>query len=311
MVSGGPAPSQPQTGPPGQPAATVGVQRAVGDQDDDARPAVAAIGTVAWCCGRLVVGAEPAAERPAGHGQPVPPAEVGQHHRPQQMTVRQQPGRRADPALEAEALHPGTGADAALGRRRPGADPVPGRLPGPLDVPVGQPHPARVGQPGVVALGHHRDHHVVHPDPRVPTGQQRAGRVVHPADLHRRGQEHRRLQPAPLADRDESGALPHPVQHRATGRHRRAERVTLQVQHRDAGAHHAAALRRGRLVQHQGGVAQAHPGHVVDRAGGPARQQAERAGRQVAGAWHGHQPGRSVPARGSTGTLRMPTSDEC
>ena len=112
-------------------------------------------------------------------------------------------------------------------------------------------HPAGVGQEAVVALGHDRDDHVVGADARVLGHHQLAGRVVDPADLHRRGQEDRRLGQPPLGGGQEAGALAGAVEHRAAGRDRAAEQVAARVEHRHAGAgdpaaRRAAAARRAR-----------------------------------------------------------------
>ena len=75
-----------------------------------------------------------------------------------------------------------------------------------------------------------------------------AGGVVDAAELQGRGQVDRRLGRAPLGGGDEAGALAGAVEDRAAGRERPGERVLGEHQHADAGAGHAAALGRRRLV---------------------------------------------------------------
>ena len=79
------------------------------------------------------------------------------------------------------------------------------------------------------------------PIPGVLRHQQLAGRVVHPAQLHRRGQEHRGLGQAPLAGRQKARALARAVEHRAPGRDRAAEQVAAEVDDRHPGPGHPAA----------------------------------------------------------------------
>ena len=99
----------------------------------------------------------------------------------------------ADAALEAEARHAGAGADRALaGRarstpREASAAACAARTSSAVDL-----HPAAVVEERVVALGDHRDHHVVG-HPGVLLERDLARGVVHPAELHRRGQVDRRL----------------------------------------------------------------------------------------------------------------------
>ena len=95
-------------------------------------------------------------------------------------------------------------------------------------------HPPGVVEERVVALGHHRDDEVLR-HVREPLDHQLAGGVVHAAELQRRGQEHRRLERAPLAGGDEAGALARAVEHRASGRQHRVEGVVTQPDHGDPG----------------------------------------------------------------------------
>ncbi len=110
------------------------------------------------------------------------------------------------------------------------------------------------------------------PIPGLFLREQLAGRVVDAADLHGRGEEHRRLGEAPLGHGQEPGALARAVQHRAAGGHRGGEQVPAGIDHGDAGPGHAPARRRRRLVPPHRDVADADAGHVGDRRGRAGRQ---------------------------------------
>ncbi len=190
------------------------------------------------------------------------------------MPGRHQPGGRADTALEAKTAHAGASPDRAFGWRlallRTGRRPC--RLPGDHDIGRCNLHPAGIRQEAVVAFGHDGNDHVVGADAGILGHQQFAGSVVHPAHLHRRRQENRRLRQAPLCRGDEPGALTGAVQYRAAGRHRFAEQVAARIDDRDPGPGHAAAGRRWRLVPPDRDVTDAHARHVRYRRGRPSRQ---------------------------------------
>ena len=166
------------------------------------------------------------------------------------------PRRRADAALEAEAGHPGAGADRALGgrRRRPAR---------------GQRRRVRgahvVGRRPACARQSLRNESSHSPTTGITTSSatpaccsraiwQRG--VVHPAELHRRGQVDRRLDDAPLAGGEEAGALAGAVEHRAARGERPGVGVLGEHQRGDAGARGAASLGRRRLVADHRGVAE-------------------------------------------------------
>ena len=117
------------------------------------------------------------------------------------------------------------------------------------DVVAGHLHPAAVVEEGVVALADDRDHHVVG-DAGVLLERDLARGVVHPAELHGRGQVDRRLERAPLAGGEEPGALPGAVEHRAAGGEGTAVGVVGGDQDGDAGARRTAALGGGGSSRH-------------------------------------------------------------
>jgi hypothetical protein len=264
VVGGAAGAGQPEPGPAGQPPAAGAVQRTVGDHHHDARAGLAG-------AGRLVRRRQQLADVDAADREPVVLAEVRQHECPDGVTGRQHPGRRADTALPAEAGHAGARADGTLVGREGRAHRRAGGRQRLADVGGLDLHPAGVGQEGVVALGHQRQHDVLHPDRRVLGREQLAGRVEHPAHLHGGGEEDRRLGQAPLLHRQEAGALPGAVEHRATCRHRVAEQVAARVEHGHSGARDPATVRGRRLVPPHRGVPDADTGHVEHGAGGAGR----------------------------------------
>ena len=180
--------------------------------------------------------------------------------------------RRTDAALEAQAAHAGAGSDRAFRRRgRPVRDRA-GR-----SAAATSSRSTCMRRASLRKLSSHSATTGMmtssSPIARLLGDQQLAGRVVHPADLHRVGEEHRRLDQAPLLRGEEPGALAGAVEHRAARRHRLAEPVAARVDHGHAGAGHAPAVRRLRLVAPYRGVADPDAGDVDDRAGGAARQR--------------------------------------
>ena len=213
------------------------------------------------------------ADRDAVDGQPLAVAEVGQDEHADGVAGRHHPGRGADAALEAQAAHPGAGADRPLGRSL-----AAGRARAASSAALTSAAVTCIRRASFRKLSSHSATIGMITSSAIPAvlgHQQLAGRVIDPAELHRRGQEDRRLGQAPLGGGQEAGALPGPVQHGAAGRHRVAEEVAAQVEYRHAGPRHAAALRGWRLVPPDGGVANADARHVGDRSGGAARQDAD------------------------------------
>ena len=111
--------------------------------------------------------------------------------------------------------------------------------------------------------------------PGSPLQGDLARRVVDPAELHRGGEVDRRLDDAPLACREEAGALARAVEHRAARGQRPGVGVLGEHQGGDAGARGAASLGRSRLVPDHRGVAEPHAVDVEDRVRGPGRQHAD------------------------------------
>ena len=159
-------------------------------RDDDAQAGAGGlVGT------RLQRREEPA-ERQTGHDQLVAYAEVGEQQDPDGVAGGRHARRGADAALEAEAGHPGAGADSALGGRLPRASGRHGGGVGSAYVVPAHLHPPTVVEVGVVALADDRDHHVVG-DAAVALELDLAGGVVDPSELHGRGQVDRGLGSTP------------------------------------------------------------------------------------------------------------------
>ena len=275
VVRGAADPGQAQPGPAGQPLAGGRVQRPVGEHHHDARargarPGRSGPGTWPRPGG---IGQQAPGRHP-GHREPLPVAEVGHRDHPDRRPAGNHPGCGPDPALVAQAAHPGSRADRALScGTRPGGRP--GRCQRlPHVVPLHL-HRAVFAEKTVVALGHDRDDDVLGTDRRLLAGEQLAGRVIHPAQLHGRGQEHGRLGQPPFLRGQHSGAFAGPVEHRAAGRHGEAEQVAARVYHRHPGSCRAPAGRRRRLVPPYGGVSQPGPGDVEHRPGRARWQQAD------------------------------------
>ena len=156
------------------------------------------------------------------------------------------------------------------------------RLP---DVVMRDLHASGVAEERVVALRDHGDDHVLHADRRLLVTEQLAGRVVDPSDLHRRGEEHRRLHEAPLLHGDEPGALACAVDHRTARRHGGAEAVAARVEHRHAGAGDPATARWRRLVTPHREMPETHARDVEDRRR-RARGEESDPDRQISSARH-------------------------
>ena len=229
------------------------------------------------------VGQRPAVRdegRPDRHAvdrEPLQPAEVGQGQDAQVVARMAGYGHGprcvADPALEPEALHPHPGPDHAAGDRS--GIRATGAVEGRLHVDgLDLARACRI-EIAVVALGHDRHQGVVEAGVRNALDEDPDGRVIDPADRHRRGQEDRRLDHAPLADRGDPDHLAGPIEDGCTGGDPVVEQLgrVERDDRGDAGPGDAPAGRRSGLVPPDRGVADADPGHVDDRVGGSRRQQ--------------------------------------
>ena len=108
-------------------------------------------------------------------------------------------------------------------------------------------HVPRIVEPRVVTLADRRDDHVVDSDRRLLGHEQAASRVEDPAHLHRRGEEDRRLEQAPLIDLAARSQLTSTIEDGNPCRHRRGPRVT-EIDDGDTRSSHPSSEGRGRIV---------------------------------------------------------------
>jgi hypothetical protein len=201
-------------------------------------------------------------------------AEVGEHQGADGVAadVRvQHARRRADPALEVEALHPRAGADGPL-LDVVGA--IDRRVERVEDVLVAQGECGHVVQERVVAFGH--DGHVAAVVGRdgVALRPPLDGRVVRLADRERGRQHDRRVQQPPLGDLVGADHLAVPVQHVRRGVDALEPREPLvREDRRDAGPDGSPAV--GVRIAHERRVSDADAGDVGDRVPGAGRQDPE------------------------------------
>ncbi len=245
----------------GQTFALTGAQRRVGGEHHDA-------GSLA-VLDRHEVG-DLAADGHAVDHEAAAHAEVGerQHSECERQAVRgDHPGGRADPRLEIEARHAGAGPDAAFGHgasRRAVQRFAHVLL---LDV-----HAAQVVEEAVVALAHDRHHGILDADPWVVIHHPAHRGVVHGAGALRVGEQHGRLDKAPLADGADPDDLAHAVGGEGAGDDTLVPDVVAVGQDGgDARAGGPAAVWQLGPAPRDGAVADAHAGHVgdgVQRAGG-------------------------------------------
>ena len=169
--------------------------------------------------------ASPGSSRPTGprRRRAARGAEVREHEHADGVAVRYA-ARAADPALPAEAAHPGSRADCALGERPAGGAVHRDRDVAALDV-----HGARVAEPAVVTLAHDGDHELLDADERVVAHGQLDGAVVDAPHRMRRGQVDRRLEQPPLPDLKRARELAGAVQHGHPGRQAAAPAGTSAV----------------------------------------------------------------------------------
>ena len=249
------------------------------------------------------------ASAPGGHGQQaahrhavdaqlLARAEVGQHEHADRVTAGA-PAGASDPALPVEAHHAGARPHRTLDHPAGGGLRVgqrPSRV-GRLHL-----HGARIVEPAVVALTHHRDNHLVDPYDRIGGDGRRHRAVVHPAHRHRRGQVDRCVERAPLGHFYRSSQLSGAVEHRHPGAPRRLAQAG-RIARNDGGhaaAGHASAGRRLGLVAPHRDVSHAHPRDVRDRVGRPGLEltDADAVVAQASRGLHPAHPNRRVRSRG-------------
>ena len=184
------------------------------------------------------------------------------------------PRRLSDAALEAEARHPGAGADAALLGSIAGPRALVRLLPRRHHVVAGDLHPSCVAEVGVVALADDGYDHVV-ADAGMRLHIQLAHRVVHTAELHRRRQHDRCLDEPPLGRGDEAGALASAVEDRPACRQRPQVGILSDADHGHACPRDAAARWRRWLVADDRRVADADARDVGRRIGRARRQRSD------------------------------------
>ena len=265
VVCDGARAREPESDASSEPDARGPVDRGVGHHDADARPSRR---------GRaLRRRAEQTTHRDTGHDALLADPEVG-HEQDRDGVLADPPRRRTDAALEVETGHARPGPDGTLVGRDRRADGGAGGLPRSHHVLVLGLHAAGVVEPGVVALGHHRDDEV-HRGRGVVLELDPTGRVVDAAQLQGRGEVDRRLGAAPLRGGEEPRALAGAVEDSPARRDGAGEGVVGEDQHGRARARPAATVGGRRLVADDRGVAEADTGDVEDGVGRSGRQHAD------------------------------------
>ena len=264
VVGGGAGAGQAEADPAGQPRAAGAVDRRVGDDDADARARRAA-GSAAGHGG---------SSRPTGT-----PATVSRSRSPKfvsSSTPTVWPGgmtrddvpmpplkpRQDMPVPAATAPSSGGGADAA---RREGRAHAP-RARRSVDTCIRR-QSLRKESSHSPTTGITTSSATL----RVLLERDLAGRVVHPAQLHRRRQEDRRLERAPLLADRKPVHSPAPLSTAPPAASGRRYASSAATSDRDTGARGTSTVRRGLLVTDQGRMSQTHTIHIKHGPAGPDR----------------------------------------
>ena len=261
MVGDRADPGQPQTDPCRHPGRSGRVEWRVGEHDPDTGPR--RLGVVVGPPGRRI---EFLRDHPSPQGQLVRCSEIGEKHHRDRRAVGQHTRRRADAPFPAHAHGPGTRAHTTAQRRPPAggqaiARGTPRLCQGLGHVLIAHVHRARVVEPRIVTFPHDRDHDRIR-DLGLLGHQQAAGSVIHAADLHRAGEEHRGLGHPPLPDLQAARQFTGAVEDRHTRRHRAGPHITPRIDHGHPGPCDAATGRRISLITHDRRVSQSGAGHV-------------------------------------------------
>ena len=219
-------------------------------------------------------GGEQPPDRHAGDDQLLADAEVRQQQHGDRVALGGDPGGGADAALEVEARH---------ARCRPRPRPRPAASPPPREASAAACAARTSSAVTCIRRQSLRKESSHSPTTGITTSSATsgcaleldlAGGVVHPPELHRRGQVDRRLRRSPLGGGEEAGALAGAVEHGAAGRHRPVVGV-LGEQQRDAGARDAASGRRAGSSRWTVACPRPTPGDVEHRVGRSGRQGAD------------------------------------